>query len=792
MSKDYEDNYKDYSTTKIRGGSSSSDFIKKLLIIAGAIIFVLLVIGLGAVFLFSGNQSVKKPIPEYSSGQKDPVSSTSTPDSKLPPNDNNDNSLGAKDGNGFSDGLAEALLFADFYNPEKIDFDYQISTYDLPINSKSDISNFYYVNRIFPLDSYVSDLDNFGMAIIDNPFDENIKGFYSAYSKIKENGMPMFLTSDFLIYYYQNIIKESYKEIEKTVFYENLWKTTKKLYEISSARYRKDFLEKGISNDPVLEGERLEAAYFATMLELLKPTKDQVNKNVNFVDSTKFNEQEFNDYDFVILDLIREDVLSEVALIRSASKKTNSPVFIYENNYNKYRVPDEYLRNAKLKNFYLVTKWANSLFPLYFQDDKCPACLLDREDWRISMTAANFIAKDFFDNQDLKNDWASVYKIISYFSGLRQDLTYLHFYEAFNTTFEGRTIEDVFSRDNEFWEEDYRAYQDKILEFDFSLLEGSIDRNDVSLNNKLGMRMLQENYWPNDFIFNSLTGEDIYYKISSKDEPAKFTSCPAGKQKLRNVRCVPMGLDIINIVYPLNDNPYYIENTDYENFSSAKKIVDDYFMNFTDYTWQNNNYWSTLDTISVFLNSPRDSLPVFMNSEKWEEKSINTSLGFWTNIHLPVDNLVINNSKAVNSNFDFGRECNTSNYIEPNLTLVNDLIAKTNMLSDMLLALKLGEKTNVVSSGLKDLDDNLKKIKELIVKELNNEIFDKNDCEFIEEFSKLYKVDQFSSKEYVGVLDTGKIRENISGIKFVIVVKEFEENKVILIGPVFNYSEKRR
>ena len=37
----------------------------------------------------------------------------------------------------------------------------------------------------------------------------------------------------------------------------------------------------------------------------------------------------------------------------------------------------------------------NSVFPLYFQGEQCPDCLLDKEDWRISLAAANFLAKDF-------------------------------------------------------------------------------------------------------------------------------------------------------------------------------------------------------------------------------------------------------------------------------------------------------------------------------------------------------------------------------------------------------------
>ena len=785
MPKDYEDNYSDYSTTKIDNGSG--DLLKKMLVIAGAIIFVLIIIAFMVIMIFSKPSKTQVPVEVINENDNAKIA---TGTGKLP-DDYNFGRQSTSTADADINNKAESLLFADFYKPQKIDFDYQIASYDLPLNIKSDVLNYYDVSKKMKLDPYIDDLNNYGLAIMDNEYGAGVKDFYSAYRKINAEEMPMFLTSDFISYYYQNTLKESFKEIEKSVFYENLWDITKKLYEIASTRYRKDFAEKGISNDPVLEGEKLESSYFAVMLELLKPTKEQINRKTNFTDQTKFSEQEADEFDFILLDYLKKDVLAEVDLIREGKKVEKSPVFFYEKDYKYYNIPKNYINNAKLNNFYLVTKWMNSVFPLYFQGEECPDCLLDKEDWRISLAAANLIAEDFEKNQDLKNEWASIYKTISFFSGLRQDLTYLHFYDVFQTIFDNRSIDDVFSRDNKNWNDDYLAFQEAVLDLKFSNLEGSFSRDDNSLKKKIGMRMLQENYWPNDYIFSFLSGENFTYPKKIRNEQLKFSACDSESNGNLGERCVAMGLDIINLVYPLDYNNYYLDNTDYSNFFDAKSSIDLKLAGFDKYTWQSNIYWSTLDSIGIFLNIPKQSLPVFMDSDLWRDKDLNTALGMWVNLHLPADKFDLNSVRDT-SGLSFGSECNKYNYIEPNLALVNDYIAKTDMLSDILVALRLAEKTNVVSINLKELKDNLLLIKNIIIKELNNEELEKGDCEAIEEFSRMYEVKKPGDKEFIYRFDSGgRIKESIDGVKFLTVIKSFNDNKVMLLGSIFNYREQR-
>ncbi|PLX21910.1 hypothetical protein C0584_01065 [Candidatus Parcubacteria bacterium] len=786
MSKDYEDNFDDYSQTEL--SSNSSNFLKKLIIIAAAIIVVLLIIAFVVILIFS--KAPKKSDPVIID---DPslIEDTATGTGKLPEFGGLEDGKDTSDKGNFLEANAESLFFADFYTVPSVDYNYKLNTYELPVNVKADIKNYPHVSKQLELEPYIYQLNSDGVVIIDNPFKKEADDFYSSYRKLRELGIPVFITSDFISYYQQNILKQSFKEIEKSVFYENLWNISEKMYEISSTRYRTHYAEKGITNDPVLEGERLTASYFATILELLKPMENQINRGTALNDDTKFTEQEAQDYEYMLLEYIRDDVLREVELIRKASGISKSHIFLQDIDYSYYKIPESYQKNSKLNNFYLATKMLNHLFPLYYRNETCLECALDKEDWRINITAANIIARDFQENQDVKNEWAAIYKIISFFSGLRQELTYLHFDEAFRGVFGDRTIEDVFSRDNETWDEDHLKLQEKIVEYKFSYLEGSLDRNESELKNKIGMRILQENYWPNDYIFSSLSGSDLQYSEKSDDIKLPLTAC-SEKRGARVFRCVANGLDVLNIVYPMSENDKYIENTLYSNFTVRRDLLSNEISKFNLNSWQSNMYWSTLDTISVFLNVPKENSLVFMDTEAWREKTTNTALGIWTNLHLDSDILQINDVRTT-SGFDATGECNEYNYIEPNQALVQELIAKTNMLSDMLVALGLTKKTNLVTGEFKELNRNLMTLSEIIQKELNNEVLEKGDCEFIEEFASNYIVVDYGEEEHIiKVENSGAIKERIDGVNMLSAIKKFDESKVIIMGPVFNYQESRR
>lgn len=782
------DKYQKSNKPELHGYSSMTENqeVSYNKIIFYVILFVVILIGTGSYFLYKKITEKKAPVVVQ---QEEGNGATTT--GKLP-EELGGNEQGGDQGTSTKELKAEDITFGLFYKKPSQE-DIQTKTYDLPLNVKTDVDNYRDVARKINLDTYVDSFNKYGFSIIDNQFPENAYDFFSGYNALISKDIPIVLTSDFLLYYYQNTLKKVYKDIEQNAFYENLWDIEKKFYDISLTRYKKRLDEVGQINDPILEGARLELVYHTVALRLLMPSQNQINYDVNFSDASKFKPQEGDYFSFIMPEYLYEDVEREIALIKSASEVRKSQVFLYERDYKTFAVPNEYKSNAKLNNFYLASRWLNSIFPLYYKNNDCEKCLIDKDDWGINMIAASYITKDFYDNQDIKNQWAIIYKFISFFSGLKQDLTYLHYQGALTSLFGDKyVIEDIFSKDNPKRDENLSNLQKKLADFKFTEIEGAVDREMMENRPFLGMRTLQESFWPNNFIFNQLTGEDLQKNM--KDTKTQyFTSCRF-KATSNFYRCRGFGMDIVNLFHPETKeitSKYFLDNTDYVGYQDRINGIKNLFSNFNQNTWNNNIYWLTLDLSDLLLRYNKDSQPIFTRSSEWRnQKDTQTVLGGWINLHLPADN-IISVYQETGRQLGGGYTDNENGYVEPNISFIKDLIARNDMLLEILATLKVSDKVNSASLELKDFNIKLNKILEISKKELAGTALDSEDYKLINSLVNNYSVENKLDKSYNFTFKGGRsLVGSINGIKFVGLIYQKDGKKNIAIGPVFNYGEK--
>ncbi len=203
---------------------------------------------------------VERPVPDSPAPEPEPA------EPSLP--SSGDDGRNGGNGNGQIGWEAQNVSFGDFYKVDREDLRLVLPDYPLPQNVKVDVANYYDFSRKINLDAALGSLNENGFASIDNPFPSEAKNFYQAYSVLKSKQVPVMLTSDFLIYYYQNTLKKAFKDIEGTVFYDNLWQTNKRLYAIAKDRYEANLNKTGLANDLALEGARRELAFFATALSI--------------------------------------------------------------------------------------------------------------------------------------------------------------------------------------------------------------------------------------------------------------------------------------------------------------------------------------------------------------------------------------------------------------------------------------------------------------------------------------------------------------------------------------------
>jgi hypothetical protein len=712
-----------------------------------------------------------------------------------------DDSSDNKNDDILSDVEAEKLSFGDFYEKKNISLDESgFKTYELPINVKVDVANYYDISRKIDLEENVKKINNNGFAKIDNPFAGKANNFYSLYRELNAQEIPPLITSDFLIYYYQNILKKEFKEIEHSIFYENLWDINHELYTVAKARYEKRRKEVGVTNDPLLEASRKEMAFFAVALKLLEPTDEQVEtKGSSGEKEEKFTGQEAYDYSLELPAYLKTDVLEEVELIREGQKEEGSPVLLYYRDYREdFQIPEEYRDTARLKNFYLASQWLNSNFPLYHRTEECPECLLDKEDWRISMITSFLISKDLSDDQVLQNKWARIYKIVSFFKGLRQDLTYLNYNKALVEVLgENIDLAEEFA-DHKKTDQTLLELQKKLEEHEFAGIEGGHNTDSTSTMPMQGLKVLTEGYWPSDYIFKKLTYPEVgVYERSQAGDPEDKNNITACELDSTYYRCRGFAFDIINLVEPklfLKDKQYFIENTDYIDYDKQERSLKEELKRFNNYTWYGSNFWSLMSVLNNYLQEMERKKPAFMKGDAWHERKLNASLGAFTNLQLDLDVFKIYQGGVKQNGSHIGGSgvmMSEYAYVEPDLSLINELISNSEMLLGIFDSLKITDQTASIKDDMQRMIERQKKIKEIMEKELKGEDLDEGDYEFLHEFIFQYRVDRKSDKvkEIPFGNGQGTLIESIDGVDLLLTVYQKGEKKFLTAGPVFDHEE---
>jgi hypothetical protein len=708
---------------------------------------------------------------------------------------------------------AETLYFGDFYHPLSDNLTPKASGLALPTNIKQLAANYYPVDREISLVNAFTEINKNGFAIIDNPYAKTANDFYGVYALLNQKNLSYVVTDDFLLYYYQNALKNIFKTVESEVFYKEFWDINKQLFATADQRYRDRYAKVGLLNDPVLEGLRLEAVYFGTMLEILTPKPKQIlsgsKDSVQSPDYYQnfFSDQESKDYSFVPPDYLADTISKEMDLINKGAKvgpPVRSPALLYTRDYSEFTVPKEYQTNAKLNNFYLATKWANSLFPLYYQGPDCPDCLLDHEDWTINQAAAHLIARDLDANQDLKNRWAKIYKVLSFFNNLRSELTYLDYDQIFTQMFgspapaadgqqpAARTIEDVFDVANANRDQELIALRDKIAARTFDPSKGGLDRSTIEGKKYSGMRMLQVAFDPTMYVYNQLIYDPVGLKLnynSKIKDPQDITSCPVSNQSAN--RCRAFGLDIINAVFdePIKST-YFTTNTDYQYYDNQAPLIRSHFTSFDALNWHNNLYWTSLDLSRQMLNNMRLANFPYTQTDAWTDLNLSAAEGAMLNAQLPVDRWALAIKKDTGLVND--QSIVKYNYVEPNLKLINELIADSQMVFDVFTGLGI---VNSNDSDFGQLLSDLNNVKALEIKELNGDDFYYNDWTFLNEFTGRYYLTSTANKQITlnftapSGHQSKQLKQSIDGVKLIVAAYHHQGRDLIAVGPVFNYQE---
>jgi hypothetical protein len=681
------------------------------------------------------------------------------------------------------------------YSLEALDVELKVPSYELPLE-KDEISNYETFSGKIPLKgSDLEVLQNNGFVVVENPYNPAEEEIASMYVTLKEDEIPVFITTDSLLHLYHIQFDETLRQIEENEFYDAIWETDLALMNASVEKYN-------ISSGEEKEAARRNAAYFAVALSLLQPKPSQVQsaeESYDFVDEGLFPAGSAEKYQFEIPLFVKEDVEAELALIESHEGFAVSPIFMYEEDYSQYIPRGHYTRSEKLQNYFKAFMWHGRMSMLLKGElikSEDPA-----KDARIQTIQAGLIASQLEKEPELLENWDRIYGVTAFYVGFSDDLGPYEYMEAMDSVFG--------SKERKFNEMAIGEMKTVLAEYQSPQIYGGTgncvleppftpEQADECLENTKGFRFMGQRFIPDSYVFSNLVGAYTGKYQGEKEEPFTLVISGAG----RPIRGFPCGLDTMALlgseraVYWLDE----LNDSSYENYSVKYGELDSEFSNFSTAEWNRNLYWSWLYSLQPLLKDYGNGYPTFMQTDAWQDKELSTSLASWT--ELRHDTILYAKQSYTMAETAMPlppEEKPVVGYVEPVPDFYARLLALTKMTNQGLD--EMGVLDSSSKSRLTELESILSRLQAISEKELENEELTEDDYEFIKNFGSqlegvIADVDEKARKTTV-VADVhtdanteAVLEEGVGYVDMVIVAYKLPDGRILIgAGPVMSYYE---
>lgn len=480
--------------------------------------------------------------------------------------------------------------------------------YSLPLDTGS-ISNYSDMDSHFDLAPVNHLISENGFAVMEYSFPEE-DNIFSAYENLSGT-VPIIVTTDIFLHLYHILFDHALKEIEETIFYNDIWNLTTVLLNNVQSQYSQN-------TGDIREAARRNMAFLAVAQQLMDPG-------------------------LTIPAEVVEEVTSELDKINRHTGFEESDIFIYNEDYSQYVPRGHYTRSALLERYFKTFMWYGRMsFLLKGADPWGPAeeALISPYDAKIQTMQAVLLTESLenivVNSRSGMDVWDRIYAVTAFFVGLSDDLTPYEYIETVHKVFgENFAIPDL-TDDDKFFD----------LKTELTLLRspqifggtGNIvvmppitpEKLDDVLEKTKGMRFMGQRFVPDSYIFQQLVSPKASnYTGSGNPIPFSYGTSPAGPQ-----RCYPRGLDIMAVFGSRVAMDILIASgdTDYTGYTERFNEVKAEFDALGTRDWTRNLYWSWLYSLKALLGDPGQGYPAFMRTDAWQKRVLNTVLASWTEL----------------------------------------------------------------------------------------------------------------------------------------------------------------
>jgi hypothetical protein len=673
-----------------------------------------------------------------------------------------------------------------------------VPPYELPLK-KDNISNYGNFSDRIPLnESALKMLEKNGFVVIENPYNPKEEDITSMYDTLKEEGIPIFITTDSLLHLYHIQFDETLRQIEEKEFYDTLWRTDLSLLNASIEKYNSAAGEEQ-------EAARRNAAYFAVALSLLQPKPTQIQGTEDpygYANESLFPARAEKQYQFQIPEFVKKEIEAELALIEAQEGFGLSPIFRYKEDYSQYAPRGHYTRSEKLQNYFKAFMWHGRMSMLLkgnLIESEDPA-----KDARIQTIQAGLIASQLQSKPELLKNWDRIYRVTAFYVGFSDDLGPYEYMEAMNSVFgkgekefNKTTVEELKVKLAEYPEPKiYGGTGNCVLKPPFTP-----EQADECLGNTAGFRFMGQRFIPDSYVFSNLVGAytgKYMGKYTENETPFTLVISGAG----RPIRGFPRGLDAMALLG--SDRAVYwlaeLNDSSYENYSTQYGKLNLEFSNFSAADWNRNLYWSWLYSLQPLLKDYGSGYPTFMQTNAWQDKELSTSLASWTELRHDTILYAKQSYTMVETAMPMPlEEKPVVGYVEPVPDFYARLLALTRMTNQGLD--EMGVLDPVSTARLSNLEDILSRLQKISKKELENEELTVEDYEFIRTFGEQLKgtiedVDEKARKTTV-VADVhtdgnteAVLEEGVGYVDMMVVAYKLPDSRILIgAGPVMSHYE---